>query len=81
MYDKMIGGGTYTFRLPCEDEDMCLDATQSGNGAQLINHSCNPNCFSATKAIQFEDGAVVHKIIIVSRRNITPGEELTYDYR
>ena len=35
MYDKMIGGGTYTFRLPCEDGDMCLDATQSGNGALL----------------------------------------------
>ena len=24
MYDKMIGGGTYTFRLPCEDGDLSL---------------------------------------------------------
>jgi SET domain-containing protein len=81
LYDQMIGGGTYTFRLPCEDRDMCLDATLCGNGAQLLNHSCNPNCFSTTKTLQFEDGVIRHKIIIVSRRRISPGEELTYDYR
>lgn len=80
MYNKMIGSGTYTFRLPCEDMDMCLDATQSGNGAQLLNHSCSPNCFSTVKTIQFDTGTM-HKIIIISRRDIAAGEELTYDYR
>jgi SET domain-containing protein len=80
MYNKMIGCGTYTFRVPYDDMDMCLDATRSGNGAQLLNHSCSPNCFSSVKEILFKEG-LQHKIIIISKWDIAAGEELTYDYR
>ena len=47
------------------------DAAVGGNIARFINHSCTPNC-------RFE---VVDKTIwIRARRDIKPGEELTYDY-
>jgi SET domain-containing protein len=48
------------------------DANVDGNVARFINHSCTPNCY-------FQ---VVDKTIwIRAARNISRGEELTYDYR
>lgn len=41
------------------------------NTARYINHSCAPNC-----EVDGPDG----RIFVVARRNIKPGEELTYDY-
>jgi SET domain-containing protein len=47
------------------------DANVGGNIARFINHSCKPNCWVE----------VVDKTIwIRAARNITSGEELTYDY-
>ena len=47
------------------------DANVGGNIARFINHSCTPNCY-------FE---VTDKTIwIRAKRNIRPGEEITYDY-
>jgi SET domain-containing protein len=48
-----------------------IDATRRGNSARWINHSCAPNCDIE------EEG---RRIFIESRREIQPGDELTYDY-
>ncbi len=50
----------------------CVDGAVGGSGAELINHSCDPNLFSAV---------MKGHIIYMSRRAIEPGEELTVDYR
>ena len=48
-----------------------IDAGVGGNVARYINHSCKPNCI----AYRYD-----RSIRIFARRNIEPGEELTYDY-
>jgi SET domain-containing protein len=48
-----------------------IDATRRGNSARWINHSCAPNCDIE------EEG---RRVFIESRRDIHPGDELTYDY-
>ena len=53
------------------DDGLVIDATRKGNSARWINHSCAPNC-----EIEEEH----HRVFIEARRNISPGEELTYDY-
>lgn len=45
LYNSMVGAGTYIFQLNWND---CVDATRSGNLAHLLNHSCEPNCYSRT---------------------------------
>ncbi len=50
----------------------CVDGAVGGSGAELINHSCDPNLFSAV---------MKGHIIYMSRRAIRAGEELTVDYR
>ena len=53
------------------DDGLVIDATRKGNSARWINHSCAPNC-------EIEEER--HRIFIESRRDISAGEELTYDY-
>lgn len=53
------------------DNNLVIDGTQQGNSARWINHSCTPNC-------EIEEEGV--RIFIDARREIHPGEELTYDY-
>jgi SET domain-containing protein len=53
------------------DDEIVIDATRKGNSARWVNHSCSPNC-----EIQDED----RRIFIEARRDIQPGEELSYDY-
>ena len=53
------------------DGGIVIDATRVGNSARWINHSCMPNCETTD-----EEG----RIFIEARRDIAPGEELTYDY-
>lgn len=48
-----------------------LDGRVRRNVARLINHSCTPNCRAE---------AIRGRIWIVARRDISAGEELTYDY-
>ena len=48
-----------------------LDGNVAWNPARLINHSCTPNCEA-----QMED----ERIWIVARRDIRPGEEITFNY-
>ncbi|XP_025084476.1 histone-lysine N-methyltransferase 2C-like isoform X2 [Pomacea canaliculata] len=65
--------GVYMFRI---DNDTVIDATMAGGPARYINHSCNPNC--AAEVVHFEKES---KIIIITSRRISKGEELTYDYK
>jgi hypothetical protein len=59
---------TFLFNI---DEDTVIDAAREGNDARFINHSCEPNCQA------FQEG---DRIFIYARRDIQPGEELSYDY-
>ncbi len=66
--DAMEHPHTYLFTL---DKKTVIDAMVEGNQARFINHSCEPNCEAVT-----EDG----HIYIEALRDISIGEELTYDY-
>jgi uncharacterized protein len=59
---------TYLFTL---DNYWTVDGSVGGSGAEIINHSCEPNLRSS-----------IHKghILYWSKRAIQPGEELTVDY-
>ncbi len=48
-----------------------IDGAPRWNTARYINHSCKPNC---TIDIRYR------RVFIRAKRNILPGEELTYDY-
>lgn len=67
------GIGCYMFEI---EPGRIVDATRCGNIARFINHSCDPNCFSRTIAI--ENGRKV--VAIFAKRLIKRGEELCYDY-
>lgn len=69
-YSKKHANSPHTM-LFSVDGGLVIDATRRGNSARWINHSCQPNCEIADKG---------HKIFIDARRDIRPGEELTYDY-
>jgi uncharacterized protein len=58
----------YIFNL---DDEFDLDGDVAWNPAKFINHSCDPNC----EAEFFGD-----QIWIMARRDIQPGEEITFNY-
>ena len=54
----------------------------AGNMAHLLNHSCAPNCVSRNHTIMDPaSGESADHVIIFALRDISPAEELTYDYR
>ena len=63
------GSRTYLFTL---DDYWTIDGSVDGSGAEVINHSCNPNLYSCIQK---------GHILYMSKRAIRPGEELTVDYR
>jgi SET domain-containing protein len=63
------GSLTYLFTL---DNYWTIDGSVGGSGAEIINHSCDPNLTSFI---------IKGHILYRSRRAIAPGEELTVDYR
>jgi uncharacterized protein len=67
---KERGDGDYTY-LFALDSYWTLDGSVGGSGAEIINHSCNPNLVSRI---------VKGHILYMSLREIKPGEELTIDY-
>jgi SET domain-containing protein len=65
-----IDGGKYTY-LFAVDNYWTLDGARGGSGAEIINHSCDPNLVSRV---------LKGHVLYLSRRAIKPGEELTVDY-
>jgi SET domain-containing protein len=63
-----LGPRTYLFTL---DNYWTLDGAVGGSGAELVNHSCNPNLYS---------WVFKGHILYMSKRDIRAGEELTVDY-
>jgi SET domain-containing protein len=61
-------GCVYIFNLNRRHD---LDGNTPRNLARLINHSCAPNCRAET---------IRGRIWIIARRDIPPGEEITFDY-
>jgi len=72
--NHLIAGedSTYLFRSEAGD---VVDATNRGNKARFINHSCDPNLYPQMR--YFKDG---DHIVLYSTREIQPDEELTFDY-
>jgi uncharacterized protein len=66
--DREEGEYTYLFEL---DKDTTIDGAVGGSGAEIINHSCDPNLISRV---------MKGHILYMSLRAIRPGEELTIDY-
>jgi SET domain-containing protein len=53
------------------NERWAIDAHSGGSGAEFVNHRCEPNLYS---------WRVAGHILLMSRRKIRAGEELTLDY-
>jgi uncharacterized protein len=66
---RSSAGLTYLFEL---DSYWNLDGAVGGSGAEMVNHSCEPNLRSTN---------LRGHILYMSKRAIRPGEELTLDYR
>jgi SET domain-containing protein len=82
-YERSGIGSCYMFRLSREE---IVDATVRGNIARYINHCCEPNCDSEIVTINDTDNAKApasgeQKIVIIARRTIEVGQEVTYDYK
>ena len=67
-HDPSDPNHTFYFHV---NEDRVIDGGVRGNAARWINHSCDGNCEADER-----DG----RIFIVALRNISAGEELSYDY-
>jgi SET domain-containing protein len=65
-----VNGGEYTY-LFAVDGYWTLDGARGGSGAEIINHSCEPNLISRV---------MKGHILYMSHREIKKGEELTIDY-
>jgi SET domain-containing protein len=55
------------------DEDTAIDGAVGGDATAYINHSCDPNAF-----MRIVPG---EKIAFFALRDISPGEEITMNYR
>lgn len=63
-------GGKYLFEL---NENWTIDGKDRQNIARYINHSCKPNCYP-------ELDKKAERVFIYAKKQLTPGEELTYNY-
>ncbi|TXI77590.1 MAG: SET domain-containing protein [Dechloromonas sp.] len=74
--DSIDSGHTFLFTL---NEHYLIDANVKGNVARWLNHSCEPNCQAFL--VESSDGNPrKDRVVIEALRDITAGEELTYNY-
>jgi uncharacterized protein len=60
----------HTFYFTLDDKHV-IDAKFGGNASRWINHACEPNC---------ESDVTAGRVFIKALRDVSPGEELFYDY-
>lgn len=53
-----------------------VDPCQRGNIGRFLNHSCKPNSFIVPVRVE----NMVPRLCVFALRDISPGEEITYDY-
>ncbi len=63
-------GGRYLFEL---NDKWTLDGKSREHTARYINHSCAPSAYAELNRAET-------RVFIIAKRNIVPGEEITYDY-
>ena len=72
-YEEAKIGSDYMFRI---SNSVVCDATHEGNVTRFINACCSPNC--QTKILVVNG---VKRIAVYAKKDIQPGEELSYDYK
>nr|KAG5704679.1 hypothetical protein BaRGS_025321 [Batillaria attramentaria] len=76
LYSKDEEVGCYMYYFAHKNKQYCIDATaESGKLGRLLNHSRKGNCHTKVFVI----GGHPYLVLLASR-DITEGEELTYDY-
>ena len=77
-----VGTATYLFTVPRDVSVsgvyLVIDATSRGGMARFVNHSCAPSLEAVAVAATTHHPA---RVLLMARRDLAAGEELTYDYR
>lgn len=76
-YETSGIGSCYMFRL---DLQRIVDATTIGCMARFMNHCCQNNAYAKVITVDTDQGPE-KKIVVFANRDISVGEEITYDYK